>query len=87
MTLIVLLLWKTLITREYYVVLLLSDSVRSFEYTRCLTSFACASYCTNRCPWTGTAIGRKNMPAFQAFVGLVFFCLIIDILLLTGALG
>jgi len=39
------------------------------------------------CPWTGTAIGRKNMTAFQTFVGLVFFCLILDILLLTGSLG
>jgi len=38
------------------------------------------------CPWTGTAIGRKNMPAFQSFVGLVFLCLIFDILLLTDAL-
>mmetsp|Transcript_30523 Transcript_30523/g.45193 ORF Transcript_30523/g.45193 Transcript_30523/m.45193 type:complete len:315 (-) Transcript_30523:275-1219(-) len=37
------------------------------------------------CPWTGTAIGKNNMLAFQCFVGLVFFCLIMDILLLTGA--
>lgn len=36
------------------------------------------------CPWTGTAIGNKNMAAFQSFVALVFICLIMDILLLTG---
>lgn len=35
------------------------------------------------CPWTGTAIGKKNMAAFQCFVGLVFACLILDIVLLT----
>ena len=34
---------------------------------------------------SGTGIGRKNMPAFQAFVALVFICLIMDILLLTAA--
>ena len=32
-----------------------------------------------------TGIGRKNMPSFQAFVALVFICLIMDILLLTAA--
>lgn len=36
------------------------------------------------CPWTGTAIGKKNMLAFQCFVTLVFVCLIFDIILLTG---
>jgi hypothetical protein len=36
-------------------------------------------------PWTGTAIGKKNMRAFQCFVALVFTCLIMDIFLLTGA--
>ena len=41
----------------------------------------------DRCPWTGTAIGKRNMPAFQAFVGLVFVCLIFDIMLLTGFFG
>eukprot|EP01082_Thalassiosira_pseudonana_P003637 g3609.t1 g3609 contig12:2417663-2418275(-) len=35
------------------------------------------------CPWTGTAIGKKNMSAFQCFVALVFVCLIMDIFLLT----
>eukprot|EP00523_Entomoneis_sp_CCMP467_P007287 CAMPEP_0168730154 /NCGR_PEP_ID=MMETSP0724-20121128/6587_1 /TAXON_ID=265536 /ORGANISM="Amphiprora sp., Strain CCMP467" /LENGTH=335 /DNA_ID=CAMNT_0008777089 /DNA_START=34 /DNA_END=1041 /DNA_ORIENTATION=- len=38
------------------------------------------------CPWTGTAIGKKNMPSFQAFVCLVFICLIMNIFLITGAL-
>jgi len=36
------------------------------------------------CPWTGTAIGSRNMLSFQCFVGLVFICLMIDIVLLTG---
>ena len=36
------------------------------------------------CPWTGTAIGKKNMTSFQFFVGLVFVCLMMDIVLLTG---
>ncbi len=41
-------------------------------------------YCLRRCPWTGTAIGKKNMFAFQCFVTLVFTCLVFDIVLLTG---
>jgi hypothetical protein len=36
------------------------------------------------CPWTGTAIGRKNMFAFQMFVCLVFLCMMMDIFILTG---
>mmetsp|Transcript_4210 Transcript_4210/g.7478 ORF Transcript_4210/g.7478 Transcript_4210/m.7478 type:complete len:389 (-) Transcript_4210:331-1497(-) len=36
------------------------------------------------CPWTGTAIGKKNMGPFQRFVGLIFVCLIMDIFLLTA---
>jgi len=36
------------------------------------------------CPWTGTAIGKKNMTAFQVFVTLVFICVPLDILLLAG---
>lgn len=39
------------------------------------------------CPWTGTGIGKKNMASFQTFVGMVFFCLIMDIFLLTGSLA
>lgn len=40
------------------------------------------------CPWTGTAIGKKNMSSFQMFVALVFLCLIVDIFLITsGKLG
>lgn len=35
------------------------------------------------CPWTGTAIGKKNMLAFQCFIGFLFSCLILDIILLT----
>jgi hypothetical protein len=38
------------------------------------------------CPWTGTAIGSKNMLAFQCFVALVFICLMFDIILLTGGI-
>lgn len=36
------------------------------------------------CPWTGTAIGKKNMSSFQMFVALVFLCLIVDIFLITS---
>mmetsp|Transcript_19893 Transcript_19893/g.48838 ORF Transcript_19893/g.48838 Transcript_19893/m.48838 type:complete len:290 (+) Transcript_19893:126-995(+) len=38
------------------------------------------------CPWTSTAIGKKNMGSFQCFVGLVFVCLIFDIFLLTNGI-
>lgn len=38
------------------------------------------------CPWTGTAIGKRNMPAFQGFVAMILVCMVMDILLLTGAL-
>ena len=36
------------------------------------------------CPWTGTAIGKKNYGAFCCFVALIFVCLILNIILLTG---
>jgi hypothetical protein len=39
------------------------------------------------CPWTGTAIGKKNMPAFQAFIFFLFSCLIMDVILLTSSAG
>lgn len=35
------------------------------------------------CPWTGTAIGKKNMPAFQAFLCALFSTLALDVVLLT----
>ena len=38
------------------------------------------------CPWTGTAIGKNNMQAFQGFVASIMVCMVLDILLLTGAL-
>lgn len=50
---------------------------------RDLTLFA-SSF--SRCPWTGTAIGRKNMLPFQVFVCLVFVCMMINIFMLTGVL-
>jgi len=37
------------------------------------------------CPWTGTAIGKKNLFAFHCFIGFIFSCLIMDIILLTSA--
>lgn len=37
------------------------------------------------CPWTGTAIGKGNMPYFQLFIVLLFICLIMDIILLTSS--
>jgi len=36
------------------------------------------------CPWTGTAIGKNNMPAFKCFVPLVIVCLTVDIILLVA---
>lgn len=36
------------------------------------------------CPWTGTGIGRLNMPYFTTFVSCVCICLIFDIMLLVG---
>eukprot|EP00979_Chaetoceros_neogracilis_P014316 scaffold4566_cov286-Chaetoceros_neogracile.AAC.1 len=36
------------------------------------------------CPWTGTAIGKKNMLAFQAFIFFLFSSLIMDIILITS---
>jgi hypothetical protein len=44
------------------------------------------SFFSYRCPWTGTAIGKRNMLSFQFFVCFVFVCMIIDIFILTGAL-
>jgi hypothetical protein len=38
------------------------------------------------CPWTGTGIGRRNMPAFQTFVCSLCICLLLDVLLVGGAL-
>jgi palmitoyltransferase ZDHHC9/14/18 len=37
------------------------------------------------CPWTGTAIGKKNLGSFHCFVALVFVCMVFDIMLLTDA--
>ena len=39
------------------------------------------------CPWTGTAIGRKNMPCFKIFVSSVCTMIVIDVMLCTGALA
>lgn len=39
------------------------------------------------CPWTGTGIGRKNMPCFSVFVAMICFCLIFNILLIVGVFG
>ena len=60
----------------------LSDSSRTPKL-----SFA-SIYIRQRCscPWTGTAIGEKNMNAFRFFVALVFVCLMFDIILLTNGL-
>ncbi|GAX13595.1 hypothetical protein FisN_3Lh165 [Fistulifera solaris] len=39
------------------------------------------------CPWTGTAIGKRNLRAFHVFVFMVFVCLLLDVFLLTGVFG
>lgn len=38
------------------------------------------------CPWTGTGIGRRNMPAFQTFLCSLCVCLMVDAMLVGGAL-
>jgi len=38
------------------------------------------------CPWTGTAIGRKNMSAFKVFVGGLCALIVVDIILTSGAM-
>lgn len=55
-----------------------------FDQVRFLLNQIVDSFFVQRCPWTGTAIGKKNMLAFQCFVTLVFVCLVFDIILLTG---
>merc|ERR1711974_283911 len=67
-----------------------SDSALTYRPRSAIYDSDCACVIEefdHTCPWTGTAIGKKNMAAFQCFVGLVFICLIMDIFLLTGALN
>ena len=64
---------RSLIIRKFYLL----------DCEHCLQYFADALLYFS-CPWTGTAIGKKNMRSFQCFVALVFLCLIVDIFLLTG---
>ncbi len=64
------------------------DRVQSYVPRRAFYDPDCAVMVEDfdhTCPWTGTAIGKGNMPAFQVFVALVFICLIMDIILLTTA--
>lgn len=35
------------------------------------------------CPWTGTAIGARNMPFFQCFLFMICTCLIFDVILIA----
>ena len=91
MILIQVLLWKVLITRKFpldkmptvcFAVRSREDGMhKKDDHASALTPSNELS-----CPWTGTAIGEKNMMAFQAFVALVFVCLILDIVLLTGGI-
>jgi len=64
-----------------------NDKAQSFKPRGAIYDPDCAvviDQFDHTCPWTGTAIGKKNMWAFQAFVGLVFICLPMDILLLAS---
>ncbi|KAJ1449311.1 hypothetical protein M885DRAFT_536158 [Pelagophyceae sp. CCMP2097] len=38
------------------------------------------------CPWTGTAIGEKNLNAFHCFISLLCVCIVFDILLVINVL-
>jgi len=67
-----------------------NDTARSFHPRTAVYDPDCAVVIEEYdhvCPWTGTAIGKKNMSAFHAFVGSIFLCLMMDVLLLTGAVG
>jgi hypothetical protein len=62
------------------------DSAQSFAPRGAMYDTDCAVVVEefdHTCPWTGTAIGKKNMVAFQCFIGFLFSCLILDIILLT----
>eukprot|EP01083_Nonionella_stella_P073997 200475_1 len=64
------------------------DRVQSYAPRRAVYDTDCAVVIEefdHTCPWTGTAIGKGNMPAFQAFIVLVFLCLIMDVILLTSS--
>tara|TARA_B110000971_G_scaffold206794_1_gene230382 strand:- start:161 stop:343 length:183 start_codon:yes stop_codon:yes gene_type:complete len=39
------------------------------------------------CPWTGTAIGKKNMSAFKFFVSGICVLIVVDILLVVRVFG
>lgn len=36
------------------------------------------------CPWTGTGIGKQNMPYFTVFVTSICVCLVFNIMLMVG---
>eukprot|EP00565_Helicotheca_tamesis_P007378 CAMPEP_0185727030 /NCGR_PEP_ID=MMETSP1171-20130828/2831_1 /TAXON_ID=374046 /ORGANISM="Helicotheca tamensis, Strain CCMP826" /LENGTH=331 /DNA_ID=CAMNT_0028395501 /DNA_START=150 /DNA_END=1145 /DNA_ORIENTATION=+ len=66
-----------------------NDQAQTYRPRRAVYDTDCACVIEefdHTCPWTGTGIGKKNMTAFQSFVALIFICLIMDILLLTGAI-
>jgi hypothetical protein len=39
------------------------------------------------CPWTGTAIGAKNMTAFKLFVSGICTMIVVDVILCAGVLA
>jgi len=65
-----------------------NDQTQTYRPRRAVYDSDCAVVIEDfdhTCPWTGTGIGKKNMASFQTFVAMVFFCLIMDIFILTGA--
>ena len=59
-----------------------NDQALTFRPERAKYDVECAAVIEefdHTCPWTGTAIGKNNMPAFKMFLKLIFTCAIFDV--------
>ena len=64
-----------------------NDQARTFRPPKAKYDADCAVVVEefdHTCPWTGTAIGKRNMPWFRVFCGMVLFVLVVDIVVLVG---
>lgn len=64
-----------------------SDQAQSFRPPRSRYDSDCGVVIEefdHTCPWTGTGIGRRNMPFFSTFVSFVCICIIINMLVVVG---
>uniref|UniRef100_A0A7S2WV94 Palmitoyltransferase n=2 Tax=Rhizochromulina marina TaxID=1034831 RepID=A0A7S2WV94_9STRA len=67
-----------------------SDQAQTFRPPRSVYDHDCGVVIEefdHTCPWTGTGIGRFNMPCFSTFVGCVCICLVFNLLLFMGVFG